>query len=200
MIFFKQFFSENPLAFAGLPSHIGSFVQRSQVLFGGPVTREAPPHSQGLVLADNFHLVNSTMTGDTPDSPIHMGAVVEVNEVGKIMDANPIDGEPGLIALTDRFEFGAIHLDFGMAIHAGLGWRNGGVLGLFHGIVAITAIQSKLSHMERVAIGNGLLGCIPDSLSPRVSNADRHCNHIERTDQGSHSHNTADLVNPFRKD
>ena len=82
MIFFQEFLPESELSFFGNPSHIGDLIERAQVVFGSPVTIETPPHGQRLVLANHLHLVDSTMTGNTADASVHMGAMIEVDEIG----------------------------------------------------------------------------------------------------------------------
>ena len=40
-------------------------------------------------MGDRFHLVDTTVAGDTADSPRHVHVVGEISVVGKFVDANP---------------------------------------------------------------------------------------------------------------
>jgi hypothetical protein len=60
-----------------------------------PVTFQAPPHLQGLLLPGNRHLVDWTMTASAADSFLDMNTVIEINVIGQLMDASPTDRAVG---------------------------------------------------------------------------------------------------------
>ena len=53
---------------------------------------EAPLHLQRLLLPDERHLVHATVAGRAAHALVHVGAVVEVDEVGQVVDLRPLDG------------------------------------------------------------------------------------------------------------
>ena len=71
---------------------IEDLLERAQVLLGGTVTVETPTHGVGLGLIDHFHLINVTVTALTGDAAVHVGGVIEVDVVGRLVDADPFDG------------------------------------------------------------------------------------------------------------
>ena len=71
------------------PPHVGDLRDGASVGTGVAVTVEAPAHAEGRHLGDRFHLVDTTVAGDTADSRRHMHVVGEIGVVGKVVDANP---------------------------------------------------------------------------------------------------------------
>jgi hypothetical protein len=60
------------------------------------------------------------MTGNATDSFVHMDAVVEIDEIGKIVHPGPIDGSVLPETAADGLEHGTVGPDLRMAIHARL--------------------------------------------------------------------------------
>jgi len=68
------------------------------------VAFNAPLHVKGVHFICQRHLVHSAMASGAPDALVHMNAVVEVDEIGQIVNARPLDGLPRPEAGTDRLE------------------------------------------------------------------------------------------------
>ena len=96
------------------------------------------------------------MTGLAADSLVDVDAVIEVDEVGKIVDAIPLEG--GIVAKTgaDRLEHGRLAPDLRVAGHTGFGGGNAGKTALFDGRVAIATVEAHPGDVVLVAEGNGL--------------------------------------------
>ena len=63
---------------------------RPHVLLGCAVAVEAPLHLQRLRLPER-HLVDAPVAGGAADALVHVDAVVEVDEVGQVVDLDPLD-------------------------------------------------------------------------------------------------------------
>lgn len=60
-------------------------------LFRVPVTVHAPVHVEVVHAVSERHLIHLSMASGAPDSFVDVNAVIEINEVGKIVDANPLN-------------------------------------------------------------------------------------------------------------
>ena len=83
------------------------------------------------------------MAGGTPDSFVHVDFVIEVNEVGQIVDLDPGYGFTRCPAGPHRLQQGCVGPDLRVAIHAGLGGGDARVAGLLHRGVTVLALQSQ---------------------------------------------------------
>lgn len=132
---------------------------------------EAPGHAERLDLLHHFHLVNSTVAGDTADSASHVSAVIEARVIGQVMDAFPFNGGTAGLA----FEYGQKLFTVGMhrnggdtpvrisrvvTVIAGLSWWDGRVCCFFDCRVAITAVQLQLTSVQFVTERHWLLRCV----------------------------------------
>jgi len=111
----------------------------------------APLHLQGRMVVHQGHAVHRTMTGVATHSLINMNAVIEVDKIGKIIDAVPDERLATPEALPHRLEYRRIRPDLRMAVHAGLGRRNAGKTRGFDRGVAIAAINADGSHVVLMA-------------------------------------------------
>src|SRR5690242_18024025 len=93
------------------------------------------------------------MAATATDSLVHVNAVVEVNEVRKIMHADPLQVFSGAEAFTDRFQHGRIGPDLRVAVHAGASGRNAGEIRGLHRSVAIAAIDAQAADVVLMAEG-----------------------------------------------
>jgi hypothetical protein len=71
------------------PAHVGELADGTKIRLGISVTVETPSHAERLGLIDDFHLVDSAVTGDTPDATVHMCLMTEVCVVGDVMNLGP---------------------------------------------------------------------------------------------------------------
>lgn len=200
MIFLEKLFPQRELPFLGLPGHVGDFVQRSQVIFRRTMAAKAPTHGQWLVLAHHLHLIDAAMTGNATDAAIHMGAVVEINKIGKVMHAHPVDRLACFVTVAHRSEFFAGGPNLDVAVHTCLSRRDGGMTGFLNRVVTVTAVESELADMKRVTVRHGLCRRVTDPLSIRVSDADRHGDSVESANAHDRRDDAPDLVRPFREE
>src|SRR4030095_16673292 len=71
------------------PLHVGDLRDRAPVGIRVSMAVETPTHTERRHQRDLFHLVDAAMTGDAPDAPGQVRAMVEIGEIGKVVDANP---------------------------------------------------------------------------------------------------------------
>ena len=103
------------------------------------------------------HLVDAAVAGGAADALIHVDAVIEVDEFGKIMDAVPGNGLPVRKLSRTGSSMGLLDPDLRMAVHANLGGRHAGELRVFHGGMAIAAIDAQAADMVLMAEGHRLI-------------------------------------------
>ena len=145
-----------------LPIQIGDLVERTEMVFRGTVTFEAPTHAVRLVVPDDLHVVHMTVAGHATDAAVHVGRVVKINVIGRLVDADPGNRLAGFPGLADGLELGALGFNLGVAIHAGLGGGNVGVGGFFHLGMAVPAVHPELVDVEGVIKLDGLGGLVAD--------------------------------------
>ena len=87
---------------------------------------------------------------------IHVRAVVEINEVGNIVDPRPFHRRVVVPARNERFEHRLIGQYLGVARHARFGGRNAGKCTGLHRRVAVTAIETVALYVTRVTKRYGL--------------------------------------------
>ena len=117
---------------------------------------EAPPHLEIGVLRHERHFVDATVTSLTADALLHMDAVIEVDEIGKVMHFDPGDGLIGAIAGANRFESRAVDPDLRVAVHAGFRRRDRRESGSLNRAVTITTVNAHRADVVRVAEGDRL--------------------------------------------
>ena len=117
---------------------------------------QAPLHLERLLLPDERHLVHAPVARRAADSLVHVGAVVEIGEIGEVVHLHPFDRSVGAEARPHRLEGGALRPDLRMAVHAGLGRGDSGVGRPVHRGVAVAALHPEPAHVVRVAEGHRL--------------------------------------------
>ena len=96
------------------------------------------------------------MTSRAPNALVHVNAVIEINEVGKIVNPRPFDWLSGAPTLANGLEVRAIGPDLRVAIHARLRRRNARVGELLDRRVTVAAIYSVIAYVMLVAELNRL--------------------------------------------
>ena len=158
---------------------------------------QAPAHAQLLGLVDLLHLVHSAMAGDAADAPGDVGAVIEVDVVGQVVDPLPMDGPPPA-ALWRTSSSLALSVAIGcMAVHAGGRGRHGGLGGPLDRVVAVAAVDAQLAGVQRVAIGHGLPRLIAHGQRPRRSAVVDDENQIDRRQGQQHARQRSGTVDPW---
>ena len=123
---------------------------------GIAVAVEAERHVQRLHLLHLHHLVDPAMAAYATHTGGHVRLVVEEHEIGEPVNANPLDGFAGVVAVANFFEPGALRLHPRVAVHADFGLRNRRVTGLVRGVVAVVAIHAEIAGMQFVTVRDGL--------------------------------------------
>src|SRR5437016_8218443 len=96
------------------------------------------------------------MTRGAPDAFLNVNAVVEVNEIGQIVDLHPGDGLAGAPAFAHGLEQLGVGPDSRVAGHAGFGGGETGEVGILDGCVAVAAVDPKAADVVIVTEGNRL--------------------------------------------
>jgi len=96
------------------------------------------------------------VAGVAADALRDVNAVIEINEIGKLIDAGPLEGLAGTIAGADWFEQLGVGPDLRVAVHASAGWRNAGETGSFHRRMTIAAVDAEPGDVMLMAERNGL--------------------------------------------
>ena len=161
---------------------------------------EAPSHAERLHLIDLLHCIDATMARHATDSASHVGAVVEVNIVGQIMNPHPLDGFAGLETLAHRGQFFALGLDGAVTVHAGGRGRDVGLGGGLDAGVAVAAIDAKIARMQRMTVGHGLLRGVADGRHFRGEHAGNQHRRVDQSTDRQQSRSLTQVVGPFRKD
>ena len=161
---------------------------------------QAPCHAEWLDVSHHFHLINAAMTGNTANSTLNVGRMVEINKVWQAMHFDPFDGRLIVPAFTNQFQAAFIEADLGMAGHAGFGRRDVGLARLLDIGMAISAIDAKLPGMDGVAIVHRLLGLIPNMGRLVVEAKPGENQEKRRPRQGNGEDDPPRLVEPFREE
>jgi hypothetical protein len=117
---------------------------------------QAPLHLQRFLLIHERHLVDWTVAGVATYSFIDMNAVIEKDEVGKLVYPRPLQRLAGAVAGADGLEQLGIRPDLRVAVHAGLGGRNAGETRSLNGSVAVAAVDAESGDVMLMTEGHGL--------------------------------------------
>src|SRR5581483_1094944 len=156
-VFLHQLRPQGRLRLGGLVAHRRDELARSDVLRRIAVAIETPRHLQRVLLPRERHAIHATVTTLTSYPFRNVDAVVEVDEVGQIVNAGPHDGIAGTETLPDGLERGTGGPDLGVAVHARLGGRDSGERRSFDRGVAIPAVDSNAAHVMRMTERHRLL-------------------------------------------
>lgn len=122
------------------------------------VAFEAPLHVERVLFARQRHLMNRAVARIAVDAFLDMNAVIEINEIRKIVDSGPFDGCIFSETLADRFEHRAVGPNLGMTRHTSLCGRKAGHRAFFDGGMTITAIDADSVDVVFVTERNRLIG------------------------------------------
>ena len=145
---------------------------------------QTPLHVKGLSFPRQWHLIDPTVTGFATNANMNVNAVIEVNEVGRIVDARPSNRTILPKARADGFQRRAVCPNLLVAVHAHLCRRNPGKGRRLDRGMAVAAVDSQSRHVMLVAerhrlIANDLLfGDVrrADNAAPR----ERHGNDYDK--------------------
>ncbi len=90
------------------------------------MTVQTPFHLQGRVVIHQGHAIHRPMAGVAAHTLVDVNAVIEINEVGQIVDPGPHQRFIGAETLAHGLEHGSLGPDLRVAVHAGFGrWNSG---------------------------------------------------------------------------
>src|SRR5260370_15846490 len=93
----------------------------------GAMAVDAPAHRERRHLLDAIHRLDRTVASPAVDPREHVLAVVEVNEVGKVVHLHPSDGPVHLNGFFQLLDLDRLFFDERMTIHADARRRNAGL-------------------------------------------------------------------------
>ena len=125
VVLFDQLASQRRLVL-GLPRHIENLLARAQVGFRRAVAIKTPFHLQRLVLPHKRHAIDAAVAGDAANSFVEMNTMIEINEVGQIVNPRPANRRARLKTVPHRLQDIAAGPDLRMTAHAGGGRRQAG--------------------------------------------------------------------------
>ncbi len=96
------------------------------------------------------------MASVAADALGHVNTVVEVDEVGKLVDARPLQRFSGAVTGANRLEKLGIGPDLRMTVHASFSRRNAGEAGGFDGGMTVAAIDAESGDVVLMAERNWL--------------------------------------------
>ena len=139
----------------------------------------APCHRQLLRLIDDFHLVDTTVTGNAANASVDVSGVIEVNKLRQVVNTLPSNAASGFPALANRSQLcarlmncrqsrHALRICGTVAIDARRRWRDRSVSGVKDRVVAIPTIHLQLASVDRMAKRYGLCGLVTDIQCIRV--------------------------------
>jgi len=120
------------------------------------MTLETPIHIQGIDTPREGHLIEPSVTSDTPDSLVNMNTMIEIDKAGEVMNSGPLDRLTGSKTVPDRRQHGAVGPDLGMTVHAGFRRRDAGERTFLDGRMAVAAIDTVIANMMFVTERHGL--------------------------------------------
>src|SRR5271154_6644057 len=112
---------------------------------------QTPLHLQRFLLIHQRHLVDWTVAGVAAHTLIDMNAVVEINEVRKLVHPRPLQRLASTVAGADGFEQLSIRPDLRVAVHAGLGGRNARETRSLNRSMAVAAVDAESGNVMLMA-------------------------------------------------
>jgi len=106
-----------------LPALIVNLILWSKKFLRRFVAIQTPAHVQRMRFRSDRHLLDVAVAGGTADAFLNVNAVIEENEIGRLIHAIPFQRLPGREALSNRREHRCIAPDLRMTRHAGFGRR-----------------------------------------------------------------------------
>jgi len=161
-----------------LVAHVKDLIARAQILAGIAMAAQAPLHLQTLLLVHQGHLVDGAVAGVAADTLGDVNAVIEIDEVGELVDASPLQRFAGAVAGADGLEKLGVGPDLRVAVHARLGRRDAGEAGGLDRGVTVAAVDAESGDVVLMAEGNRLR--LADA---RVGYEGRALNHVNDSAQ-----------------
>jgi hypothetical protein len=120
------------------------------------MTFEAPFHLKRAVLPHQRHLVHPAVAGNAANSFIHMNAMIEIDEIRKVVDSRPAQRPTGAKTFTHRVEHWTVRPYLRVAVHANVRGWNAGKRADFHLRMTVAAIDADAIDVMLVTERDGL--------------------------------------------
>src|SRR5262249_58258973 len=138
------------------PIQVEDLLARPDVFGRVAVTFQAPLHVQRHDAPRQRHLIYAPVAGRTADAFVDVDAVVEVDEVGQVVDPRPFNRLAGPEALAHGLQVRAVGEKLRVTTHAGRGRRNAGEPRDLDRRVTVPAINPVVDRMVLVRELHGL--------------------------------------------
>ena len=132
------------------PIEIENLIVRPQIIFGVPMTIQAPRHAVGLGDVNHRHVIDISVATETADAPVHVRRVVVINVIDRAIEPHPLDWLIAFPALLDGLQLGIVFCHLRVAVHACCSVGHVRLRGHFHEAVTIPAIHPQLGHVNIV--------------------------------------------------
>src|SRR5262249_23695576 len=146
-------------------------------------------------LLDPIHVLDGAVAALASDARDDVLAVVEVDEVGQVVDLGPDDGPSLLHGLLHALDLGGLFLHQRVAVHADAGRRDPGVAAGARPRVAIETGDLVVAGMDLVREGDRLLGRVAlmdaDARGAAGEQPATHAQHREHENDRAYPHQTA---------
>ena len=129
MILRDQLPAKRGLIVIWMPRHVINLILGAEIVFWCAMAFQTPLHVKRLRLPGDRHLVDPAVTGRAADAFRDVDAVIEIGEVGQIVDTSPFQGRVGRETGTDGCEQRRFRPQLGVTSHARLGRGNAGERG-----------------------------------------------------------------------
>src|SRR5687767_4173898 len=173
-VFLCQLWPDDRLRHGRLVAHRVDLAARPYVVLGGAMAVDAPLHLQGVFLQGQRHLIDPAMTGLASHALFHVDAVIEIDKVGQVVDADPAQRPVLAKAGANRLENWRLRPDLRVAVHAGLRRRYPGKRGGFDRRVAVPAVNAIVLDVMAVAELHRLLDVLVGARDVRRA-GDENC-------------------------
>src|SRR5208282_2179728 len=136
--------------------HIEDLVSRAQIFLRRAMTVDAPLHLQRSVVKHQRHAVHRPVAGVASDALVDVNAVIEINEIRKIVDPGPNQRLARAVTFAHRLQQLRSHPHLRVAVHAGLGGGDPGKVGGLDRGMAVTAVNAQPRDVVLMAKGDRL--------------------------------------------
>jgi hypothetical protein len=147
-----------------LVAHVKDLIAWAEIFAGITMASQTPLHLQGFRLVHQGHLVDRAVAGVAADALGYVNAVIEINEVGELVDAGPLQRFAGAVAGANGLKELGVGPDLRVAVHARLGRRDSGEAGGLDRGVTVAAVDAEsgdvmlMAEWDRLRLADASIG------------------------------------------
>lgn len=156
LVFLHKLLPQCKLIAFRFPHGVENLRTRAHEFLRPAMALQAPFHRERAFTPRQRHLADRTVARDATDAFFDVNTVIEIGEIRQVIHTHPLNGLVVAPTRAHRFEHYRSVVNLGMARHARLRGGDAGKAALFHGSVAITAINAELCDVMAMAKGDGL--------------------------------------------